>query len=71
MKTIRTRQLSINEIRLLNWVETLSKKELKSILIITADELIDLDILRFWNNSDAPYWHKTGNTLDTRGRYKN
>jgi len=49
--------------RLQEWVNTLSDEQIKEALITTVSELIEVETVRFWDDSDEPYWDSCGESL--------
>ncbi len=50
--------------RLQKWIETLSTKQMKKILLETVDFCIDAEMVAFYESSKTPYWDNTGERLD-------
>lgn len=50
--------------RLQNWIETLSIPQRSTILLEMIDYAIDSEYVRFWEDSESPYFDATGNRLE-------
>lgn len=50
--------------RLQQWIKTLDKKQMSSILLDLTDYAIDSEYVSFYEDSKVPYYGSTGDTLD-------
>lgn len=52
------------EKRLKNWIKTLNKEQLKTIVLELTEFAIDSEEVSFYDDTIKPYWSNTGENLD-------
>jgi hypothetical protein len=50
--------------KLQNWISEMDRTQLEKILLLTVEELIEFEEVRFSDNYSSPYWTANGESLD-------
>lgn len=50
--------------RLQNWIDGLDQVQLKNITLVLVEHAIDSEFIRFWDDTNSPYFNCSGETLD-------
>lgn len=50
--------------RLMTWITTLDREQLRSALFDCVDRLIDTEEVGFYEGAKSPYWDNSGDRLD-------